>query len=198
MKKWSEIKQATLDKLFLTIDEADDQGYLSKFRYLANECLNIIANGVKPRIKVFNFEIVEDKPGIVLQENQYTLSNTITMPEDFLSFADMIVYHNNIPYDDVVYLSDRDFVVGEIGRYFIYYNATWDNITEEDIQTDEPLTPDISVLNCLPTYIASQCLAQDDVQRSAILKNEFELMLSRLDTNIMYQNNHFRSSGGWY
>lgn len=198
MKKWSEIKQATLDKLFLTIDEADDQGYLSKFRYLANECLNIIANGVKPKIKVFNFEIVEDKPGIVLQENQYTLSNTITMPEDFLSFADMIVYHNNMPYDEVVYLSDRDFVVGETGRYFIYYNATWDNITEEDVQTDKVLTTDISVLNCLPTYIASQCLSQDDVQRSAILKNEFELMLSRLDTNIMYQNNHFRSSGGWY
>lgn len=198
MKKWSEIKQATLDKLFLTIDEADDQGYLSKFRYLANECLNIIANGVKPRIKVFNFEIVEDKPGIVLQENQYTLSNTITMPEDFLSFADMIVYHNNTPYDEVVYLSDRDLVVGEIGIYHIFYNATWDNITEEDVQTDKALTTDISVLHCLPTYIASQCLSQDDVQRSAILKNEFELMLSRLDTNIMYQNNHYRSSGGWY
>ena len=198
MKKWSEIKQATLDKLFLTIDEADDQGYLSKFRYLANECLNIIANGVKPKIKVFNFEIVEDKPDLVLRENQYTLSNTITMPEDFLSFADMIVYHNNVPYDDVVYLSDKDFVVGEIGKYFIFYNAAWDDITEEDVQTDNTLTTDISVLNCLPTYIASQCLAQDDVQRYAMLKNEFELMLSRLDTNIMYQNNHFRSSGGWY
>lgn len=196
MKKWSEIKQATLDKLFLTIDEADDQGYLSKFRYLANECLNIIANGVKPRIKAYKFEAIPaDRPLAVLQ---YYVGDDIRMPDDFLSFADMNIYRNNEPYDDIVYLSDRDIVVGELGEYVIYYNAVWDNITEEDVQTDNNLKIDISVLNCLPTYIASQCLAQDDVQRSAMLKNEFELMLSRLDTNIMYQNNHFRSSGGWY
>lgn len=248
MKKWSEIKQATLDKLFLTIDEADDQGYLSKFRYLANECLNIIANGVKPRIVAYNFrvfnkivygsefvydagrnvltytpatlheedriQITPDKETIYWQDEdtKYTMTNgvflldkaafyindRVTMPEDFLSFADMINYHNNEPWNDIVYLGDRDFAVGEIGHYVVYYNATWENITEEDVQKDNALTTHISVLNCLPTYIASQCLAQDDVQRSAILKNEFELMLSRLDTNIMYQNNHYRSSGGWY
>ena len=197
MNKWSEIKQATLDKLFLTIDEADDQGYLSKFRYLANEGLNIIANGVKPQIKAFAFEVVEDD-GATLGENQYVLKNAITMPDDFLSFADMTVYHNNIPYDEIVYLSDRDIGVGAVGNYVIYYNATWDNITEEDVRTDNKLSTHVSVINCLPTYIASQVLSQDDVQRSAILKNEFELMLSRLDTNIMYQNNHYRSSGGWY
>ena len=197
MNKWSEIKQATLDKLFLTIDEADDQGYLSKFRYLANEGLNIIANGVKPQIKAFSFEVVEDD-GKELGENQYVLKNVITMPDDFLSFADMMCYHNNEPYDDVVYLSDRDVVVGELGNYVIYYNATWPNITEEDVRNDSKLITHVSVINCLPTYIASQVLSQDDVQRSAILKNEFELMLSRLDTNITYQNNHYRSSGGWY
>lgn len=198
MNKWSEIKQATLDKLFLSVEEADDQGYLSKFKYLANECLNIIANGVKPNVKAFRFEIIEDKPGLVLQENQYTLSNVITMPDDFLSFADMVTYHNNTPYNDLVYLSDREIAVGELGAYVIYYNATWAVITEEDIQKDAILNTSVSVLNCLPTYIASQCLSQDDVQRSAILKNEFELMLSRLDTNIMYQDNHYRSLGGWY
>lgn len=198
MKKWSEIKQATLDKLFMTEAEARQQDYLAKFQRYANECLNIIANGVKPRIKTFRFEIVEDKPGLVLQENQYTLANVISMPEDFLSFSDMVMYRNNTPYDEIVYLNDTDFVVGELGNYFIYYNATWDDITENDVINDNELTTHASVLNCLPTYMASQVLAQDDIQRSASLKNEFELMLSRLDANIMYQNNHFRSSGGWY
>jgi hypothetical protein len=193
MKTWYDIKQAALEKLFLTIEEAEDQGYLSKFPYLANECLTVIANGVKPNIKSFRFEIIPaDRPQ---EESQYYVGEIIKMPEDFLSFADRIILHNNNPYDDIVYLSDNEIVMGELGNYVVYYNATWDHIVDDD---NTKLTIPISILNCLPTYIASQCLSQDDVQRSAILKNEFELMLSRLDTDVMYQNNHFRSSGGWY
>lgn len=245
MKKWSEIKQATLYKLFLSEEEARQQEYLSKFQYLANECLDIIANGVKPRIVAFTFgvypnivygsdfkydselgfitynqdgvlaEIIPSKNtayvdgdkvyvfsnGLILTKNTkayLTGTNVITMPEDFLSFADMINYHNNKPWDGIVYLGDRDFAIGEDGDYVVYYNALWEYITEEDIQKDTNLTTHLSVLSCLPSYIASQCLAQDDVQRSASLKNDFELLLSRLDTNIMYQNNHYKSSGGWY
>lgn len=196
MKKWSEIKQATLDKLFMSEEEARQQEYLSKFKGFANECLNSIANGVKPRIKAFKFEIVEDS--MPTAELKYHVADVITMPDDFLSFADMIMYHDNEPYDDLVYLSDRDVAVGEIGNYVIYYNATWDDITEDDIINDNILTTHVSVINCLPSYMASQCLSQDDVQRSAILKNEYELLLSRLDTNIMYQEKQYRSSGGWY
>ena len=57
---------------------------------------------------------------------------------------------------------------------------------------------DVSVLNLLPTYIASQVLAQDDIQRSVILKNEFEVMLSRLYNENMYAVKHYESKGGWY
>lgn len=196
MKKWSEIKQATLNKLFMTEAEARQQLYLANFQGYANEGLNIIANGVKPRIKAFRFSVLaDDVPTAV---GDYNLSDIITMPDDFLSYADMTNYHNNTPWNDIVYLSDRDFVVGELGDYVIYYNALWEDITEQDIKEDTELTTHISVLNCLPTYIASQCLAQDDVQRSASLRNEFESMLSRLDTNIMYQEQHYQSKGGWY
>lgn len=248
MNKWSEIKQATLYKLFLSEEEARQQDYLAKFQYLANEALNNIANRVKPRIIGFSFrvfpkivygsdfvydsgrnvvtytpatlheedrvQLTPDKETVYYQDEntKYTMTNgvwlldigafyihdRVTMPDDFLSFADMINYHDNKPWDDIVYLGDRDFTVGETGNYVVYYNALWENITEEDIRDDKVLTTHLSVINCLPSYIASQCLAQDDVQRSAILKNEFELMLSGLDTNIMYQNNHYRSSGGWY
>ena len=196
MNKWSEIKQATLDKLFLSEEEARQQGYLSKFKYLANECLNIIANGVKPRIVGFKFELVDDS--IDKSDFKYHMGDVITMPDDFISFSDMIILHNNKPYDDIVYLGDKDITVGELGEYLIYYNANWEEITEDDIKNDNKLSTHISVINCLPTYMASQCLSQDDVQRSAILKNDFELMLSRLDANILYQNNSFRSTGGWY
>jgi hypothetical protein len=186
MKKWSEIKQATLNKLFLDEDEAQQQGYLGKLQYLANEGLNVIANGVKPRIAKFETEVVEKDDGVR------------EMPEDFLSFADMIYYLNGEENPELIYVGDKSVLLPKTGKYVIYYNALWQEISKEDISNDVVLKIDASVLNCLPTYIASQLLSQDDIQRSTILKNEFELMLSRLDTNIMYQQNHFKSTGGWY
>lgn len=209
MKKWSEIKDATLAKLFLTPEEADQQGYLKKFQYLANEALNIIANGVKPKIAIFSPN--EEDDGVVIEDVGVIQS----MPDDFLSFADIPamrydlkmngngvmekngeVYHMD---PEIVYVGDRNFMVTEKGFYVIYYNALWDEITKDNVDSGDDVLPiDQAVLNCLPTYIASQVLAQDDIQRSAILKNEFELMLARLDTNIMYESRHYRSTGGWY
>lgn len=185
MKKWSEIKQATLDKLFLDEDEAQQQNYLQKFRYLANECLNIIANGVKPKIATFEITTTD--------ENQI-----VEFPEDFISYADLVNYLDDEPDPILIYIDWNKIKLKKAGNYKIFYNAIWHEINKDDIKTDAELHIDPSVLNCLPTYMASQLLAQDDVQRSTILKNEFELMLSRLDVNVMNQQNHFKSEGGWY
>ena len=187
MKKWSEIKQATLNKLFLEEEEAIQQGYLEKFQDFANEGLNIIANGVKPRIAVFELETTED-------------NFMVEMPEDFLSFADMIGYLDNVPDPEVIFVTDKQIRLPKHGSYKIVYNAMWHEINETDTNPyiDPDLPIDASVLRTLPTYMASQILAQDDIQRSAILKNEFEVMLARLDTNVMYESNHYRSTGGWY
>lgn len=185
MKKWSEIKQATLNKLFLEESEAQQQGYLAKFQYLANEALNIIANGVKPRIAVLDHTTDVD-------------NQVVEMPSDFLSFADMIGYLNGVENPEILYLTDRLVMLKKRGDYKLLYNALWHEITTTDITEDSELEIDASVLNCLPTYMASQLLSQDDIQRSTILKNEFELMLARLDTNIMYESNHYQSTGGWY
>jgi hypothetical protein len=248
MRKWGEIKQATLDKMGLTPDEITSDS-LDKFQYYANEALDLIANGVKPRIVAYHFQVFDkivygsdfvydaerkvvtytpadlhngerkqldvDKTTVYYQDEdtKYTMTNgvwllnkaayhlndRVTMPEDFLSFADMTNYHNNKPWFDIVYLGDRDFVVGETGVYVVYYNALWEHVVlPSDGQDEYQLTADLSVIRCLPTYMAAKSLAQDDIQRATSLNNEFELMLSRLDTNIMYQNNSFRSSGGWY
>lgn len=188
MRSWSEIKQATLNKLFLDEQEAQQQGYLAKFRFLANECLNFIANGVKPRIAVLEITTTEDNA-------------RITMPDDFLSFADIVNYRDDESDPDIVYLDYNSIMLPVTGNYKIFYNALWKYITEEDVNSKNAnniINIDQSILNCLPTYIASQCLSQDDVQRSTILKNEFELMLSRLDTNMLYQENSYKSTGGWY
>lgn len=185
MKKWSELKQATLDKLFLDEAEAQQQGYLAKFGYLANEGLNMIANRVKPKIGVFEIKTSEE-------------NETVTMPEDFISFTNMINYLDGEADPTVIYIGDKKLKLPKSGSYTIYYNAEWQQITKDIIVEDRELNIDSSVLNCLPSYIASQLLAQDDIQRSVMLKNEFELMLSGLDTDIFYQENHFKSTGGWY
>lgn len=187
MKKWSEIRQGIINKLFMDEAEVNSENeiYAAKFAYFANECLNQIANGVKPRIAVFDIETTTEN------EEQ-------VMPEDFLSFADMVNYVDGEPDPTIVYLGDKNVMLPRKGRYKIFYNALWQSIDEESMAEDYDLPVDQSVLNCIPTYVAAQILAEDDVQRSTILKNEYELMLSRLDTNIMYQENHFKSTGGWY
>lgn len=244
MKKWSEIKQATLYKLFLGEEEAQQQGYLEKFQYLANECLNLIVNGVKPRIASYSFQVENEKDvlkgeGFVYDainktivdrhgnkyiydenkiyldlligkklkiknnvffepENIFLTNEHISMPDDFLSFYDVVNYVNGEKNPKITYLTDRIIKLKDKGNYTIFYNALWKDIDKNDIDRDNELDIDYSVLNCLPSYIASQVLAQDDIQRATILKNEFELLLSRLDTNVLYEQNHYVSEGGWY
>ena len=189
MKKWSEIRQGIINKLFMDEEEvnSENENYASKFAFFANECLVNIANGVKPRIAVFNVETDKDNT-----EQQ--------MPDDFLSFADMVNYLDNVADPIIVHITDKTIMLPKKGSYKIFYNALWEPITEDYMNDQEQpdLPIDQSVLNCIPSYVAAQILAEDDVQRSTILKNEYELMLSRLDTNIMYQSNSFKSTGGWY
>lgn len=134
----------------------------------------------------------------LLDKAAYYIEDVIVMPDDFLSFADMVNYYEGQSDPEIVYLSDTTIQLKNTGRYVIYYNALWEDISEEDIINNSKLNIQQSVLNCLPSYVASQVLSQDDIQRSTVLKNEFELMLARLDTNVMYEANHFKSSGGWY
>ena len=131
----------------------------------------------------------------------YLIDEPVTMPDDFLSFANMVNYRNNCPDPEIHYLTDKSFYCEIPGDYVIYYNGLYQTLTDEDtnnINGDRVLDIDSSVLSCLPSYLASQCLSQDDIQRSSILKNEFELLLSRLDTNVLYESEHFKSEGGWY
>lgn len=250
MKKWSEIRQGIINKLFMDEDEvnSENENYAAKFAYFANECLDNIANGVKPKIATFkpvlyeksivgvNFELKDgifstenafgdkrtlepdlhtlyidlgtDKKYIihkgelkdVTDEHYYVVNTRIRMPEDFLSFSDLVNYHDGEQDPTIVYIDDKTISLNESGIYHIYYNALWEHITEDymDDQEQPDLPIDQSVLSCIPTYVAAQILAEDDVQRSTILKNEYELMLSRLDTNVMYESNHYKSTGGWY
>jgi hypothetical protein len=198
MNTWGEIKQATLNKLFLEEEEAQQQGYLAKFQYLANEGLNMIANGVKPKIATHTVKVVVREEGKDKADDEYYVGDVIEMPEDFLSFADIINYSGDEQDPEIVFITDNTIALKKVGTYSNFYNAAYEDITDKHIIENEKINIPKSVLNCLPSYIASQVLSQDDIQRSTVLKNEFELLLARLDTNVMYEANHFKSSGGWY
>jgi hypothetical protein len=170
--------------LFLDESEAQQQNYaLQKFQTLANECLNSVANSVRPKIKEFNFT-VED------------INQDIEMPADFLSFADLVNYVDDCPEPEIIYITDRVIRVKKKGTYRIFYNAYYPIIDILDVREDRVLDIEASVLNLLPTYIAWNILSQDDPQRSMILKNEYELLLARLDNSVMNQAKHYRSEGG--
>lgn len=263
MKTWDEVKKVTLSKIFMDENEADEQGYLGKFVYFANECLNSIANRVKPKYVAFEIEVFDktklpdtltnqaevikyvNSDGVpdfteaneetiykVSNDEQYVLKNgelvldddadfetvvegsnftfgyvtdsLITLPDNFISFADMVEYLDGDPGEYNIYFGRDKVKLKKPGHYIIYYNALYDEIPEDVVnQSGENFTPiyidaDQSVINCLPSYIASQVLSQDDTIRSTILKNEYELLLSGLDTDVMYETKHYKSTGGWY
>jgi hypothetical protein len=186
MKKWSEVKESVWNKLFIdpNVDPVDN--YAKMFQPLANECLVIMANGVAPKIVAYEVTTTTD-------------NETITMPEDFISYLNRFEQVNDTDTDVCfTFIGKRGLLIGTAGTYRIYYNALWPTITTENISSDSDLGVESSVLTCVPTYIASQVLAQDDIQRSIILKNEFELMLSRLDTGVLFNSESFSSVGGWY
>ena len=122
----------------------------------------------------------------------------VEMPDDFLSFADTRNYLDGKPDPELVYINDRSVQLPEVGTYRIAYNAEYEGITKDKIENDSVLNIPTSILNCLPSYIAAQILSQDDIQRSTILMNQFELMISRLDTTVYYEEKHFTSPGGWF
>lgn len=140
------------------------------------------------------------KGELIRSKHSYNQDDMVMMPNDFISFANMTNYKDNIPDPKFIYYGDRQIMFPEVGSYKIFYNALWQEINEEYMDARKPkdLPIDQSVLNCIPTYVASQILAEDDPQRSAVLRNEYELMLSRLDTTTMYEEGHFKSTGGWY
>lgn len=136
-------------------------------------------------------------------ESYVFVGSPVSMPADFISFGSDV--------SDVILsngrrreTSDEDYVVhgyGQVvflapGTFYISYNARWFtflNTTDDNVVLPIPM----DILDCLPSYIASQCLKIDDEQKSIIYRNEFELMLSRIDASSHSQNRTIKISGGW-
>ena len=192
---WGYVKDNALAKLDLDEIEANNQNFLSRFPYYANEAMTQICSSVKPKYTYVEFNITKDLVGVEQK-----------MPDDFISFGDDINYEllNNermtmkkeIHDSDFTYQGYNKVVFFREGRFFISYNARW-FMFAKNINNSVVLDAPDDVIECLAAYIASQCYKIDDEYRASIFRNEYEVLLARID-NTNYKNTKtFIIEGDW-
>ena len=92
-----------------------------------------------------------------------------------------------------MYVNSKTLALSKDGTYKIWYNAEYDKVTDT---TDELNIPS-QVLNLIPSYVASQLLMGEDPIKATQLKNEFETMMARLDTNKPLVSYKINNDDGW-
>lgn len=159
--------------------------------------------------------------------SKHFIGDEIEMPMDFVSFGDDVctIYtykkeyvslynctRNNVlgyenlndsmfetreAYDnDFRYLGYNKIICYTVGTYSISYNARWYTFTKEmDDYTEIPVPNDI--LDCIPSYIASQCWKIDDEYKSSVFRNEYETFLARIDDTNYKNTKTFDIKGDW-
>jgi hypothetical protein len=196
MYTWGYIKNATLAKLDLEESEANTMNLLNRFIYYANECIVQISSTVKPKHAFYEVNV-----------DDTNVDTLIKMPTDFIAFGDDINYI--IRHDDLInknvrriatdedfeYVGTNQIVFHTVGRYLISYDALWIFLSNQS--DNDVLEIPVDIIVCIPSYIASQCMKVDNEERATIMRNEFEVMLARVnDTN--YKNTKsFRIEGDW-
>lgn len=184
---WGYIKDVSLSKLDITNKEANAQNLLSRFPFYANEVITQVCSTIKPKHTYHEFVITKDD-----------LFKLHTMPSDFVSFDDDVntvkekdVYGDTwlrkATDDDFEYKGYNQLQFFTEGTYTISYNARWFTFTK-DTNENIPLDIPDDILECIPSYIASQCYKIDDENKAAIYRNEFEILFARID------DRHYKSS----
>lgn len=212
MYTWSYIKEAALGKLAMTADEASEQDLLNLFPIYANEVITQVCSSIKPKYSYAEFEITNDMVGEIQK-----------MPEDFVSFGDDVCYEKrpdkfwdffhadderkrtlNIELhdDDFSYHGYNEVVFNHAGHFFISYNARWYTFNAEsedsNITDDQEVIPvPADILDCIPSYIASQCYKIDDEYKASVFRNEYEMLLARIDNTNFKKTKTFVIGGDW-
>lgn len=197
---WGYIKDVSLSKLDLDENEATVQNLLSRFPFYANEVITQVCSSIKPKYTFENFVI--DKTDVGVKQ---------TMPDDFVSFGDDVCYmleevreHNGetrlikvpIHDDDYEYLGYNQVVFKHPGNYFISYNARWYTF-DKSLSDDELIDVPDDILDSIPSYIAGQCYKIDDEYKASVFRNEYEIMLSRIDNSNFRNTKTIKIEGDW-
>lgn len=190
MYTWGYIKNATLSKLDLDENEAQVQNLISRFPYYANEVMTQVCSTVKPKRTYKNFIIDDTNVGALL-----------TMPDDFVAFGDDVNYElidNRMEeiYDtDFAYQGYNQVVFARPGNYYISYNARWYDF--QFVNDSVSLNIPTDILDCIPSYIASQCFKIDDEYKAQVFRNEYEMLLARIDDTNYKNTKTILIKGDW-
>ena len=192
MYTWGDIKNITLAKLDLDESEANQIGYLNRFAMYANEAMIQICSSVKPKKNFAVIEVADDMIGKL-----HTIND-----EDFIAFNDDIpkIIENSVVREahdeDFIYCGYNQILPYKSGTYYIPYNARWLTFSGvNDVKTN--LDAPADVLVCIPSYIASQCMKVDDDYKASALRNEFEILLARIDDTDYKSTKTFTIGGDW-
>ena len=199
MYTWGYLKDVCLSKLDLDENEATVQNLLSRFPFYANEAITQICSAVKPKYTFAEFNITNGLVGIPQE-----------MPSDFVSFGDDVNYELRVIDlfgkirseqielydDDFTYHGYNKVIFKRTGTFYISYNARWYTFYKE-IDDDKEIDVPNDILDCIPSYIVSQCYKIDDEYKAQVFRQEYEMMLSRLD-NTNYKNTKtIKIRGNW-
>lgn len=197
---WGYIKDVSLAKLDLEESEATVQNLLSRFPFYANEVITQVCSAIKPKYTFVNFVITKDDVGKIKD-----------MPTDFVSFgddvnyqlieehnwlADMTIKRTNLHDSDFEYVGYNQIVFKHTGNFFISYNARWYNFNKS-IPDSEIVNIPNDILDCIPSYIASQCFKIDDEYKAQVFRNEYEMMLSRINDTNFKNTKTIEIEGDW-
>ena len=151
-------------------------------------------------VKAYN----KSEPSVCL----YKVGSLITMPSDFIAFGDDVCtveyfdfLHNKWLeecHDDTLqYVGYNQIICREVGTYLISYKARWYTfVTSMSNDVDLSFIP-TDVLDCIPSYIASQCYKVDDEYKSSVFRNEYEMFLARIDDTNYKNSKTFKIGGDW-
>lgn len=143
----------------------------------------------------------------------YFVGEPIEFPEDFIKFSNDVALYRQPPimvagqivkkcdfveaFDNVLYYQGYNEVICMAeGDYRIPYAARWFFFTK-DTQNDVKISAPSDVLDCLPSYIASQCYRIDDERMSQMLRNEYEIFLARIDDTSFRSQRTINIGGNW-
>lgn len=195
---WGYIKDVSLAKLDLDEAEAEVQNLLGRFPFYANEVITQVCSSVKPKYTYVNFVISKDDVGVIKK-----------MPTDFVSFGDDICYElapneyqlnklekKELHDDDFEYVGYNGIVFNREGNFFISYNARWYDFYA-GMGDDDVLDVPTDILECIPSYIASQCYKIDDEYKSSVFRNEYEILLARIDNSHFSKTKTIKIEGDW-
>ena len=196
MYTWGYIKDATLAKLDLDQNEANELKLINRFPFYANEVITQITSSVKPKRLFYEINITE---------NEVNKLQTI----DDIMFIGWGDDANTIEYDAynarfieecsdeiLSYVGYNQFICRKVGIYRISYKTRWITFSSST-RDDEVLNVPADILECIPSYIAHQCYKIDDEYKSSVFRNEYEMFLARIDDTNFKTNTTFKIGGDW-